>query len=185
MRLYIGVPLFEAFSEEILKLERFFKPIYPDLRWTNWKNLHITLHFFGEVDPERLQEIRAVLTACEAWSAISITLEGFGCFPDFENPYVIWLGVSQKTQEALALRQRELTSKLEVINFKICQRDYKAHATIGRVPRGKEFTWKNPTPKFKTTEKFVPKITLYQSHLNPTGSTHLPIAQFSLSQAKD
>src|SRR5207244_13070108 len=74
------------------------------LRWMTPEQVHLTLKFLGDVEPEREPELVAALSrACTGARPVTLSLSGFGVFPHYDRPRVVWVGV----------RSEEHTSELQ------------------------------------------------------------------------
>jgi len=65
------------------------------VKWVQPDNIHLSLKFLREVDDAREGELRAALqqAARSGARALVLQVEGFGVFPDFRRPHVLWAGV--------------------------------------------------------------------------------------------
>jgi 2'-5' RNA ligase len=94
------------------------------------------LEFLGEVDTNRADELSAaVRLACAGTSPLKLNLEGPGCFPSFQKPSVVWLGVGGNV-ERLARLQAEIRRNVQSFGDRQDNRPFSAHLTIGRVKSG-------------------------------------------------
>jgi 2'-5' RNA ligase len=76
------------------------------IRWVPPKNIHITLHFLGDIQKSKLEEIsNQTKLLANHFSPFTLQRGGFGIFPKPECPRVIWIGV-QNSQELIALHQQ-------------------------------------------------------------------------------
>ena len=58
------------------------------------ENLHLTLRFLGQIEPEQTVEIaEAMRAAAEGVATFDVQLVGVGAFPKPQRPSVIWVGV--------------------------------------------------------------------------------------------
>ena len=87
MRLFAGIPVVDAARREVLALlGRLREGDWP-VRWVHEEGLHITLKFFGEVAPERLDVIEeAIRFAGERTGPFDLRLDGIGAFPSAVRP---------------------------------------------------------------------------------------------------
>jgi len=107
MRLFAAVPITEPARGEIAGLlARLREPGWP-LRLVHDHGLHLTMKFFGEVPPGRLEVIEeAVRAAVPGTGALSLRLAEIGAFPNFRRPRIIWVGLD--APPALELLQDRL-----------------------------------------------------------------------------
>ena len=96
-------------------------------RYVPAHNLHLTLHFIGNVPEDRVICMQEQATAVSA-KPFEITLDNLGFF---KKPRVSWFGCSMIPEE-LRLLHRRLGEKLANCGFQAEQRRYNPHVTIAR-----------------------------------------------------
>jgi 2'-5' RNA ligase len=97
-------------------------------KWEADEKLHLTLQFLGEETEERAA--RALELARTVHHApFSLTVGGFGVFPNASRPHVLWLGV----QGDVAPLANALGAALATEGFLIETRAYHPHVTIARL----------------------------------------------------
>lgn len=105
------------------------------VRWTPPEQTHLTLVFLGATDERAIAPIgQAICPAVAGLETFSLTLGGFGAFPDLARPKVIWCGVDGGKDQLERLRSAIVTALGAVVP----QTDagpFAPHLTIGRVRR--------------------------------------------------
>jgi len=138
MRLFVAVTLGEAVEAEASAGIQRLKGLAPRARWVPAANLHLTLHFLGEVEAERVPALQeALVRVGPAHAPLVLTIEGGGAFGSPSHPRVLWAGVGGETK-ALGALQADVVEALKPLGFEAEHRDYTAHLTLARakVPRG-------------------------------------------------
>jgi 2'-5' RNA ligase len=116
MRLFAAVPLPEPARSEVARLLGRMRQSPLPVRWVHDEGIHLTLKFFGEVVPERLEVIEeAVRFAAAGTGALPLQLAGLGAFPSLGRPKVLWLGL--ESPPGLELLQDRLERGGEAIGF--------------------------------------------------------------------
>lgn len=135
MRLFVGIPIVDdARREMIALLARLRETDWP-VRWVHDEGLHLTLKFFGEVSPERLDVIEeAVRFAAQGTGALHLQLHELGAFPSMVRPRVLWVGID--APPALELLYDRLERGGEAIGFAPEGAPFRPHVTLGRVREG-------------------------------------------------
>ena len=103
------------------------------LRWIAPENLHLTLHFLGEVDPARTRRLVDALQSPFSLESFTVSLDRFGAFPLSGSPRTIWLGVGQGARHVQQIHV-EIGRRLTALGFAIESRPYSPHLTVARVP---------------------------------------------------
>jgi 2'-5' RNA ligase len=102
-----------------------------DLRWRTPAQVHRTLKFLGDVEPERAGELIAALgRACAGAGTVTLSLGGFGVFPHYDRPRVVWVGVAP--EPALELLQHRMEQEFAPLGFATEARAFRPHITLGR-----------------------------------------------------
>ncbi|BFI73232.1 RNA 2',3'-cyclic phosphodiesterase [Nanoarchaeota archaeon] len=175
MRIFIAIDLPEKIKEEIYKLEKKVKGIYG--KGVEKENLHITLKFIGEVQPDFVQKIKEQLNNVK-YNKFYIRIENYGIF----NDRVLWLGLSKGFEDIINLHNL-IDEQLK--NLKI-ERDYDFHPHI-TLYRIKEI---NSKKDFEESLKYlkdyisedilIDKFILKQSILRYEGPLYLNVSEYKL-----
>jgi RNA 2',3'-cyclic 3'-phosphodiesterase len=171
MRLFAAVPLPEAAQSEVAKLLGRLRQSQLPVRWVNEEVAHLTLKFFGEVVPERLEVIEeAVRFAAAGTGALPLRLAELGAFPNPARPRVLWLGL--ESPPGLELLQDRLERGGEAIGFPPEGAPFKPHITLGRVREGQRCP-PGSLAEFEAAYERVPflatQVVLFESVLTSKG----------------
>src|SRR5205814_1729915 len=80
------------------------------------EGLHLTLKFLGDVADEREPELAAALTRAAAGvRGLALALGGFGVFPDFRRPRVVWVGIAPEA--GLEILQHRVEQEFAPLGF--------------------------------------------------------------------
>ena len=190
MRTFIAVD----FQTEILtKIERIIDYLRTQtpvdaLKWVKRDNLHLTLKFIGEISPDKIYQVKALMAeALLSSTAFAVEVKGLGMYPNANNPRVVWLGIENGS--GLVDTHKRLNNILSQVNIKPDTRPFSPHLTIARVK-------KNALPnqvklvggtlsQFKVGSLGITRvenIRLYQSELTPQGSIYTPLTTIALNQ---
>ncbi|HET7470896.1 MAG TPA: RNA 2',3'-cyclic phosphodiesterase [Gemmatimonadales bacterium] len=171
MRLFVGIPIVDDARREISALLGRLRETDWPVRWVNDEGLHLTLKFFGEVTPARLDVIEeAVRFAGQGTGALDLRLDDLGAFPSIVRPRVLWAGIDAPA--ALELLYDRLERGGEAIGFAPEGAPFRPHVTLGRVREGHRLPgqaieeagrWLEPVP-FQATQ-----LVLYESVLTNQG----------------
>ena len=187
VRTFIAVELSAEAQSALLDLQNRLKTILPPktVRWTAPPNIHLTLHFLGEVAVDQIEAIgQVIITTAQDSQPFTLRLAGMGCFPNTRRPRILWVGVSGQTKPLLAMH-RALGERLKtVIDFEPDQRPYAPHLTIGRVKNGLPRRHLTQLGEALEQERLVvgelavlpvAGISLIKSELKPTGAVYTPL----------
>jgi 2'-5' RNA ligase len=89
MRVFVGLALPTPLTTRLGLL----KGGLPGARWVRPENMHVTLHFLGEVEGRRLDDVDLALSSVMA-EPFSLKLAGSGEFGGAKGPRVVWAGLA-------------------------------------------------------------------------------------------
>jgi RNA 2',3'-cyclic 3'-phosphodiesterase len=151
------------------------------VRWVREENLHVTLRFLGDVEPTRVPELAAAVTAALAPLApFALRLGPPRAFPT-RRPRLVVLDV--EPPEPLAALAAAVERGVVAAGFPPEPRPFRAHLTLGRVkgpgraPRDLDVTVPDTAPgqTFDVTE-----AVLFRSELHRDGARYTPLERIPL-----
>lgn len=141
------------------------------MRWVQDNSAHVTLKFYGEVLPERLEVVtEAVEQAARDAAPMSMRFTTIGAFPDQRRPRVLWLGL--QGPPALELLKDRVERASEAIGFAPEGVPFRSHVTLGRLRDGQHFPPGaiDRIDVVPAGEAFTAReVVLYESELTPAG----------------
>lgn len=176
-RLFIAIDLPEEVREELCRLRT---PI-PGARWVPANQLHLTLAFLGDVEPERVIELTERVAGLTA-PPFQLRFDRTGCFPSRMRPRVLWVGLKpEPLLISLADRLRELLRACAIPQE---ERPFAPHITLARLklpaPRESAPFLDRPL-QLQRPSVTVREFILFESSLTPAGAIHTPLKHFPLS----
>ena len=178
MRLFVALDIPQEAAAYMADIQSRLKQEIGVRRWQPLHNLHLTLHFLGDVKEDLVPVI------CEDMDIVSAIINpftlrvgGFGAFPHADKPRVLWLGlrgqVSSLKQLHLLLGKRfDLHQGLAYD-----RKRYRPHVTLAHGPEEQE----NGLPLDEWNDRYLAleppqwkarHVHLYRSELLPTGAVH-------------
>ena len=160
------------------------RPTSRDVAWVSPGNLHLTVKFLGNVAPERIDAVVAVLTdAVAGLGVFDAAIRGLGAFPSLARPRVIWAGVTVGTGAMVEVARR-VDEALAAVGFSREARPFSPHVTLGRVRRpGPNSTLANAL-RAEEAREFgqirVGGVRLMRSELSPHGARYSELAAAAL-----
>ncbi len=130
MRLFIAINFTEEIKENLYGLTRELKKNISRGHFTRKENFHLTLAFIGETKDFE-QVARAVDNAVFNWKipAFHLNIGGFGRFKGRDGD-IFWVGVEKNP--VLSELNNALVRELMKFEFKMEDREFKPHLTLGR-----------------------------------------------------
>ncbi|OFX90137.1 MAG: 2'-5' RNA ligase [Bacteroidetes bacterium GWF2_33_16] len=172
-------------SEENFKL---FSNIKSNLRdstvnWVDTENMHLTLFFLGATNEEQIPVIcRHLKEELENTTSFSFSLKGLGVFKSLLDPRILWIGI--ENADKLKVIKEKIDKALIKLDFKVEDREFKPHLTIGRIKYlKKENELENLLDRFteyKFQEIEVAEVVFYESILTNKGPVYKVIEKIHL-----
>lgn len=189
MRCFVAVELSPTYQAALASACGPFTKAFPNVRWANPEQLHVTLKFLGDVGAEELPTIRTMIReAAEQVEPFELTLGPFGGFPDGRRPRVLWCGVNDESA-CCARWVAYAEPRFEELGFEFEERPFHAHITVARARTdagasnlGKVLSKieSPPVPPLR-----VERIVLFESCLLPAGPKYKPVYSAALAGLGD
>lgn len=171
MRLFAGVPIVDDARRELVALLARLRARDWPVRWVHDEGSHLTLKFYGEVAPERLDVIEeSVRFACRGTGPLAFQLGALGAFPSVSRPRVLWVGIEAPPE--LGLLQERLEQSGEAIGFPPEGAPFRPHVTLGRVREGQRLPrggLDEHQAAYARTAFVADRVVLYESVLTNQG----------------
>ena len=141
MRLFVALPVAPGARRAVGERVEAERRSLPPARWVRPENLHLTLVFLGELDPDRVGPLAAALApAFAAHPPLRLRLAGAGCFPPpsmdgWRKPArVAWIGVEAEGGEAglRALQAGATAAAAAAVGHRPDERPWSPHLTLAR-----------------------------------------------------
>lgn len=183
-RLFIALNLPADIKSELAKLVNILKAGSVGVSWCHQDDIHLTLHFLGNIRQEKIEQIKSVMQSLASrCGRLEFALGGLSAFPNLAHPRVIFIGLKQINGQSVYELQELLGEKLNNIKFATDQRPWKPHLTLGRVKT--DFSQSaariNTANLTITTKQFsVATFELIESRLKLSGPEYYKIMSYKL-----
>ena len=105
------------------------RPDTTDLRWADADALHVTVTFFGGVDPAAVDGLAsAIAREAEPEPALSVATGDVGCFPRPARARVAWYGVADPDGSL----ERVAAAVRRAANLPVDPQPFRPHVTVAR-----------------------------------------------------
>lgn len=191
IRAFLAVELSQSLRAKLATVQQELKRrIEPELKrgtrisWAQSASIHLTLKFFGDMDEQMIEPLRAALEqAVGGRSAVTVPLERLGVFPRPDSPRVLWVGPSERWEkESEANQVAEIHCAIEQacegLSFLRETRPFSPHLTLARIKMGERHVAVALAKSGLLDHPLslgsleVGSIALIQSELKPTGSVY-------------
>jgi 2'-5' RNA ligase len=135
MRLFLAIDIPDEIKENIRKLIENISKNDVNVRFTEPKNLHLTLKFLGEVDEKELTEVETkTLDVAAKFGPFDAEIGSMGYFGTPDYLRVLWIDITRGKDKIVEI-MRELNKELNHIRREV--REENPHLTIGRIKSGR------------------------------------------------
>jgi 2'-5' RNA ligase len=188
LRLFIAVELPASLQAGIGQLQdKLARDALPDVvRWVDPASIHLTLKFLGDVPAPQRPDIEREMAQAAAHAPFDLTARGLGCFPNFKQPRVVWVGMDGNLDALHALRDT-VERTIAPLGYPTEKRKFSPHLTLGRVKKhaGKRDVQRlgeqlEPVDPGTLGELTVTGISLMRSQLRPSGAVYTQLSHVSL-----
>lgn len=176
-RVFLGIDLPDALDDEL----QLMAGGIPRARWQTPEQLHLTLHFLGEIDGGALRRLIDALDQQLECPAFEMQLRGAGVFPPRGEPRILWLGVADP--EPLHLLHRRCAAIIDDQGLERERRKFHAHVTLARLKRAPERKvgeWVAGHSLYASAPFPVDALTVYSSLLSQRGARYQVEAELEL-----
>lgn len=184
MRMFVGIGLPPGCRRAIVEAVSPLMGRRPPVSWTPEQNLHVTLKFLGEVSPDRVDRIAALLAgAAGDVPAFEFVVEGAGGFPSLRAPRVLWVGI-RESLELVGKLHENMENALSGAGFPREGRPLHPHITVGRARGGLPPGWGEEYARAVSGRRFgvvpVASYRLCESRLSPRGASYFVLREVPL-----
>jgi 2'-5' RNA ligase len=187
-RLFIAVDFPSSHQERLSQLLELVSASDLPIRWIGSNAAHMTLHFLGETDVELAELLRVGFAgAAGGTRQFELRIDGAGAFPNLTKPQIVWLGLAGDVSSLQTLH-RAAGDFLRQFEIEPEDRSFKPHVTLGRARQKLDSAQINALVSLMRSAEVkkilaeleapfaVDHITLFRSHLSPTGSMYEKLA---------
>jgi len=176
MRLFIAIEIPNDIRNYLGEIQEKVDGTTNKIKFVDKNNIHLTLKFLGEVQPDKTEEVKEILKKI-SFKPFSVHLSHIGIFPSESYIRVIWVGLDP--EEPILDMQKDVDEKLKSLFNK--EKDFKAHLTLARVryiENKEEFLEKLKKIKIVDKKFNVENFKLITSTLTPKGAVYEDLEAF-------
>jgi 2'-5' RNA ligase len=185
MRTFIAIDPGDDIRSHLLLVQRKLAREVADVKWVEEANLHLTLLFLGEVRDRDLPDVcRAVANAAQTLEPFSIEAKGIGCFPNPRRPRIVWAGVGEGAEAAIALHDVLEAALLDLGCYRREERQFTPHLTLGRTKSdepSEQLARALPSyQEWRAGDGLIREVLIMSSQLMPSGPEYTVLGRAKL-----
>jgi len=144
-RLFLAARLSDSLRSALAQPMAELDPLGSLINRSRIEAIHLTLHFMGQVESNRVSELKAALfRAIESFAAFELLVSGVGAFPSSRRPRVVWAGISGPGRAELVKIHQASAAPLRSAGIELEDRPYAPHLTLSRLRRDPRATEREP-----------------------------------------
>ena len=186
IRTFIALELPQPLKSELGSVvNRYSKTTPPYVNWVKPENLHLTLLFIGDVQPQEIRIIDEVLAKqLEGFPSFIFRPEGLEFFPSLQ-PHLLWLKLSSENEDIFKLNRR-LLKELSSCGIEADKKAMKLHITLARLKSSlnpaleREIMSRN----IKHEPLYFDCLCLFKSQLFPEGPQYTVLNRYNLIHSR-
>jgi 2'-5' RNA ligase len=185
IRAFLGINFSVAVTrrihDEIARRHASVKEAGFRVSWVPAANLHVTVEFLGDIEPELANGIASRLRASlAARRPFELSARGLGAFPAAGTPRVLWVGLGGAVGELNAL-QAEVRKALESLGWQSpTAQPFRPHITVGRVREGDgALPWSDSV---ELGSSQISEVVLYESKPATKGVEYAALARIPVGE---
>jgi 2'-5' RNA ligase len=128
IRAFISITLSNEAIKEVANIQEQISKVNLTGKMTELNNLHLTLKFLGEIEKEKIEEVKKALRTIKFFP-FEVKLGQMGVFGGEKNPKIVWVKLDGKSIWDI---QKSVDSVLEKIGFAKEER-FMSHITLARI----------------------------------------------------
>jgi len=184
MRCFLAFELPNPLINLIKTLQSSLRTKYRDLRWVESENLHLTLHFLGEINRNTMDGIvKECRPLAMQHQPCRVRAAQLGVFGRWKAPAVLWLSL-QGDVEPIKQLHYQTAEIIKRMGLKPEGRPFSPHITLARIPagirEGLDLIKVKDYPVDDRQQFLFSVFTLYTSELRPQGPVYNPYSRFKL-----
>lgn len=187
-RTFLAIDVGDAIRKRLVSLQETMGQAAPGVKWVEPQNLHLTLHFLGEINERDVLPVcRGVGETCAALPFFSMEVKGVGCFPTPRRPRTVWVGLGEGVDEVKALHAALEEKLLALGCYRREERAYTPHITLGRVKQDEAADLSDLLRKHAAWQAGaipVREVLVLSSELTPQGPIYTPLGRGKLATAR-
>lgn len=180
MRCFLALEIPSEVKARLGELSARLRPFAKGVRWVEPGQIHLTLHFFGDISEERLPVLETVVAPlCAAAPPFRLSVQGAGSFGPRGTTRVLWAGIGGDVEVLQSFRSA-LERDLSAAGFSCEERPFSPHLTLGRAHEPKRnLTLQDELGRESTFHAGTfegDHLALFSSTLTPGGAIYKSLA---------
>ncbi len=182
VRTFIALVIPKPWIDYLALVEQDLKGRMSGLSWIKPDNMHISIRFLGDLGESGVRHAgESVLRGAEGRRPFRARLGAPGAFPSMDRPRILWAGLSEGAEDAIALA-KSVNERLQQDGFGPPDKPFRPHITLARArerAQGVEAFGRYAPPP-PPEGALLDRIVVMKSDLHPAGARYTPLEEIRL-----
>ena len=182
VRTFIALVIPAAWKEYLRAVESDLSERMVGISWVKPENMHLTVRFLGDLGEDGVRRAgEAVRRGAEEHHDFQAWLGPLGAFPSIRRPRILWAGIQDGAEDAIALA-KDVNRSLERAGFGPADKPFKPHITLARVREREEGVeaFGRYVPPEPPGPALFDRILVMKSDLHPAGARYTALEEIRL-----
>ena len=133
IRSFIAVEFTKETTRDLARLISPLMQKWPEYRWVEPENLHLTLNFLGDVPDQKIPRVCEIVRETMAGhSRFKFAFSELGAFPKALRPRILWVGVADGKSQLTKIYY-DIADQLNELRLDRDRKAFRPHVTLGRI----------------------------------------------------
>jgi len=182
VRTFVALVIPKPWIDYLARVEQDLAGKMSGLSWVKPDNMHITVRFLGDLGDSGVRRAAdSVRRGAQSHHAFPARLGAPGAFPSLDRPRILWAGLSEGADVAIALA-KSINLGLKHDGFGPPDKPFRPHITLARVrerSQGVE-AFRRYAPPLPPEGAVLDRIVVMKSDLHPAGARYTPLEEIRL-----
>jgi len=182
VRTFVALLIPKPWIDYLSRVEQDLADRMSGLSWVKPDNMHITVRFLGDLGDSGVRRAAdSVRRGAGTHQAFPARLGVPGAFPSLERPRILWAGLSEGSDIAIALA-KSVNLELKRDGFGPPDKPFRPHITLARVRERSQGVegFRRYAPPQPPEGAVLDRIVVMKSDLHPAGARYTPLEEIRL-----
>jgi len=182
VRTFIALVIPQEWKDYLGRVESDLSEKMVGLSWVKPENMHITVRFLGDLGDSGVKRAgEAVRLGADGFTDFQAWMGPLGAFPSIRRPRILWTGLSDGAEDAIALA-KSVNRSLQSAGFGPADKPFKPHITLARVREREEGVeaFSRYVPPEPPGPALFDRLVVMKSDLHPAGARYTALEEIRL-----
>ncbi len=182
VRTFVALVIPKPWIDYLARIEQELSGRMSGLSWVKPENLHVTIRFLGDLGDSGVRRAgESARRGADGHAAFRARLGAPGAFPSPDRPRILWAGLSDGAEDAIALA-KSINQQLKQDGFGPPDKPFRPHITLARVRERSQGLegFRRYAPPPPPEGALLDRVVVMKSDLHPAGARYTPLEEIRL-----